>query len=74
MDFDTEVMAKERLMLPARMKGGGIKRTTDAMYPTFLGALLYLTKVCGQEGNQRGDIEGNILGAAHGGDWGGSIQ
>jgi hypothetical protein len=39
-DFDTEVMTKERLMLPARMEGGGIKRTTDNRYPAFLGALL----------------------------------
>ena len=37
-DFDTKVMAKERLRLPARMKGGGIKRTTDTTYPAFLGA------------------------------------
>ena len=45
-DFDTEVMAKERLRLPARMKGGGIKRTTDNTYPTFLGALLDILPRC----------------------------
>ena len=45
-DFDTEVMAKERLRLPARMKGGGIKRATDTMYPTFLGALLAILPRC----------------------------
>jgi hypothetical protein len=39
-DFNTKVMTKERLRLPARMKGGGIKRATDTMYPTFMGALM----------------------------------
>ena len=36
-ELDTEVMAKERLRLQARMKGGGIKRATDVKYLTFLG-------------------------------------
>ena len=36
-EFDTEVMAKERLRLQARMKGGGIKRATDVKYLTFQG-------------------------------------
>ena len=36
-EFDTEVMAKERLRLQARMKGGGIKRAADVKYLTFLG-------------------------------------
>ncbi len=39
-NLDTEVMAKEKLRLPARMKGGGVKRAMDIRYPTFLGALL----------------------------------
>ncbi len=39
-EFESEIMAKERLRLPARMKGGGIKRTSDTRYPAFLGALL----------------------------------
>ncbi len=39
-NFDTTDMARERLRLPARMKGGGIRRTTDTRYPAFLGALL----------------------------------
>jgi hypothetical protein len=38
--FDTEKMAYERLRLHARMKGGGIKRTTDKRCPAFLGAML----------------------------------
>jgi hypothetical protein len=45
-DFDTEVMAKERLRLPARMKGGGIKRATDTRYPSFPGALLDILPRC----------------------------
>jgi hypothetical protein len=39
-DFDMDRAAMEKLRLPARMKGGGIKRATDAMRPAFLGALL----------------------------------
>ena len=39
-ELDTEVMAKERLRLQARMKGGGIKRAADVKYLTFLGAVL----------------------------------
>ncbi len=45
-EFDAEVMVKERLRLPARMKGGGIKRAADVKYPTFLGALLDVLPMC----------------------------
>jgi hypothetical protein len=38
-DFDQEEMAEERLRLPARIKGGGIKKQTDMRRPAFLGAL-----------------------------------
>ena len=38
--FETEELAKARLRLPARMKGGGIKRAHDNRYPAFLGAML----------------------------------
>ncbi len=39
-NFDTKEMAKERLRLPARMKGGGIKSVEEKRYPAFLGAIL----------------------------------
>ncbi len=39
-EFVTEVLAKERLRLPARMKGGRMRRATAKRYPAFLGALL----------------------------------
>ncbi len=39
-EFETEVMAKERLRLPARMKGGRIERAMGTRYPAFLGTLL----------------------------------
>jgi len=39
-DFDGEEVARERLRIPPRMKGGGIRRATETMYPAFLGALL----------------------------------
>jgi hypothetical protein len=38
-DFDMEAAAIERLRLPARMKGGGIKKATTTRRPAFLGAL-----------------------------------
>ena len=37
--FETEDLAKARLRLPVRMKGGGIKRAEDNRYPAFLGAI-----------------------------------
>ncbi len=55
-NFDTEVMAKERLRLPARMKGGGIKRTTDLRYPAFLGALLDILPRCVDRKDSSGEI------------------
>jgi hypothetical protein len=69
-DFDTEVMAKEKLRLPARMKGGGIKRTTDNMYPTFLGALLDILPRCVDMTETHGEVghEGDLLGTTYGGD------
>ena len=45
-DFDLEAAARERLRLPARMKGGGIKRAADTRRPAFLGALLDVLPRC----------------------------
>ena len=56
MDFDTEVMAKERLRLPTRMKGGGIKREADTMYTAFLGALLDILPRCVDRKETNGEI------------------
>jgi hypothetical protein len=55
-NFDTEVMAKERLRLPARMKGGGIKRVMDTWYPAFLGALLDILPRCMDRKDNNGEI------------------
>ena len=46
MNFETEVMAKERLRLPTRMKGRGIRRATDTRCPAFLGAPLDILPRC----------------------------
>ena len=59
-DFDTEVMAKKRLRLPTRMKGGGIKRATDTTYPTFLGALLYILPRCADRKESNGQMTKGI--------------
>ena len=45
-DFDGEEAARETLRIPARMKGGGIRRATETRYPTFLGALLDILQRC----------------------------
>jgi hypothetical protein len=45
-DFDGEEAARERLRIPARMKGGGIRRATETRYPAFLGALLDVLPRC----------------------------
>jgi hypothetical protein len=39
-DFEDKEMAEERLRLPTRMKGEGIKKQMDLRRPAFLGALL----------------------------------
>jgi hypothetical protein len=54
--FDTEVMAKERLRLPARMKGGSIKRAADLRYPAFLGALLDILPRCVDRTDSNGGV------------------
>jgi hypothetical protein len=55
-NFETKKMAKERLRLPARMKGGGVKRATDKRYPAFLGAMLdVLPRMIDRE-NENGEV------------------
>jgi len=53
-------MAKERLRLPARMKGGGIKRATDTVYPQLLGALLDILPRCVSRKESNGEITKGI--------------
>ena len=55
-NFEAELMAKERLRLPARMKGGGIKRSTDSRYPAFLGALLDILPRCVDGKERNGEV------------------
>ena len=45
-EFDMDKTATERLRLPARMKGGGIKSATDTRRPAFLGAVLDILPRC----------------------------
>jgi len=45
-DSDVQVMANERLRMPTRMKGGGIKKKTDMRRKAFRGALLNILPVC----------------------------
>ncbi len=55
-NFEAEVMAKERLRLPARMKGGGVKSAMDLRYPAFLGALLHILPRCIDRKDTSGEI------------------
>ena len=55
-NFETEMMARERLRLPARMKGGGIKRATVSRYPSFLGALLDILPRCVDMKERNGEV------------------
>ena len=45
-DFDTEDVARERLKMQARMKGGGNMRAEDTRYPAFWGAILNVLPRC----------------------------
>jgi hypothetical protein len=56
-DFDTEESSRERLRLPTRMKGGGIKRATDTRYPTFLRALLDILPRCIDRRDEHGEAQ-----------------
>ena len=56
-NFETEVMAKERLRLPTRMKGGGsIRRATDTRCPAFLRALLDILPRCVDMTETNGEV------------------
>ena len=51
-DFETKVMAKERLRLPARMKGGRDKMSHGHQVPSVPGGFAgHFTKMRGREGN-----------------------
>ncbi len=59
-DFETDVMAKERLRLLARLKGRGIKRTSDTGNPTFLGALMHNLPRCVDMEETNGEVTKGI--------------
>jgi hypothetical protein len=63
--FYAEHIAKDRMRLPARLKGGGIKRMADLRRPAFLGALLDVLPKCigriGPSGEVTEGIHNNIL-------------
>jgi len=45
-DFDLESATRERLRLPARMKGGGIKKAADIRKSAFLGTMVDVLPRC----------------------------
>ena len=44
--FDAEKVAKDRLRLPLRMKGGGVRSMVDLRNPVFMGAILDVLQRC----------------------------
>ena len=54
-EFDAEIVAKDRLRLPARLKGGGIGSIVDLRRPTFLGAMLDILPRYIDEKDQEGE-------------------
>ncbi len=54
--FETEDFARATLRLPARMKGGGIKRAKDNRYPAFLGAMLDVLPILINKKDENGEI------------------
>ncbi len=56
LNFEIENMAKERLRLPARMKGGGVKRATHKRYPAFLGAMLDVLPIMIDREYENGEV------------------
>jgi len=75
-DFNGEEGARERLRIPTRMEGGGIRRATETRYPAFLGVLLDVLPRCIDRTEDNGEsIYPWILYAAtEGGDWGRNIR
>jgi hypothetical protein len=55
--FEQTDAAKDKSRVPARIKGGGIKRLEDVRYPTFLGALLEILPRCIDRKKGDGEIE-----------------
>ena len=63
--FDVEPVAKDKLRLPARLKGGGIKSMADMRRHAFLGAILDILPRCidirGPNGEEMEGIYKSIL-------------
>ena len=63
--FNAEQIAKDRLRLSARLKGGSIRSMADLRRPAFLGALLHVLPICidkrGPNGEETEGIYSSIL-------------
>ncbi len=59
-NFKANDMARERLRLPARMKGGGVKQAADRRYPTFLGALMDVLPRLIDRKAENGEVEAGV--------------
>jgi hypothetical protein len=63
--FGANPLAKDRLRLPARRKGGGVRSMVDLRRPAFLGAILNIQPKCidrrGSNGEETHEFYSNIL-------------
>jgi hypothetical protein len=64
--FDQDEEAKDRLWLPARMKGGDIKRLEDVRYPTLWGHYWTLCRDALTKRRTTENREGLLLEATNG--------
>jgi hypothetical protein len=55
-DFGSEDLARMRLHIPARLKGGGIRGTSALRTPAFVGAILDIPPICIDMKDKNGDM------------------
>ena len=61
-DFDAESVARDRLRLTARLKGGGIGSMLDLRRPAFLGAMLNILPRCIDKEDEEGEKTKRVYG------------
>jgi hypothetical protein len=55
-DFGSEDLARQRLHIPARLKGGWIRNISDLHQQTFVGAILDILPSCIDIANEKREI------------------
>jgi hypothetical protein len=55
-DFGSKDLSRQRLHIPARLKGGGIRSVYDLRQPTFVGAIFDILPRCNEIRDDKGEI------------------